>query len=463
MLGLLPLPTAQAMDIQVFLFNVLSFPVLALIHSPYTVAFWLCVVVAIICISPLAGFLVLLGAAYARLSSYGRPPMPLTRYQGSLDVLLGRHYRASTMCKSLPANNNVSIVAFQNRFVIAYRKADHHFASPLARMIVATASLEELETWEEAWSYTTGEDDLREMLLFEFQGRLFLYFACLAPNKRGFTPRRMQWTATDDIRNWSEPATVGRVSEITWDVKVCQDSGEPVAYKASYVGNHYAADAQLEVHFERSSDAVTWRPVGDRENSIVYVGGVSEVSFAFTASGDLVAIGRNEDGDVSGFGSQFFFARREDLGSWTCMRLSVPYRFDSPRMLQLDGELVLFARYAKESYQAVPTWLPFGLQRFGNIILYSLLPKSAAVYRIQHPNEAGTWDKCPAELIRFFEQTFGDTGFFSVAKDVVTGGLIVANYSSHCHSHAPWLWSQMFATDVYVSRCKLLWVDGRAT
>lgn len=43
----------------------------------------------------------------------------------------------------------------------------------------------------------------------------------------------------------------------------------------------------------------------------VYSGGVCEVSFAFTPKGDLVAIGRNEDGDHTGFGSQLFFAPKE--------------------------------------------------------------------------------------------------------------------------------------------------------
>jgi len=354
------------------------------------------------------------------------------------------------------SNNNVSIAAFGEQLVIAYRKADTHFASPLARLVVAVGAPGDLEKWDVTWEHTTGEDDLREMFLFALNEKMFLFFARLAPFKTGFEPRRMQWTFSEDLKVWTKPLDFGRTSEIIWDVKVHDGGdGDKVVYKASYAGNHYAANAVCTVLFEKSTDGMKWQPVG--EQSEVYTGGVCEVSFAFTPKGDLVAIGRNEDGDHTGFGSQLFFAPKDALGQWTALNISMPYRFDSPRLVCMDGALLLFARYAREAYSAVPTWMPFGLQRFGNLIYYSLLPKGAAVYHLRPPQKDGKWCDMPLELVRCFEETYGDTGFFSLAKADGSQDWVVANYSSSCHSHAPWLYGQVFATDIFVCRCHFLW------
>merc|ERR1712187_841749 len=101
------------------------------------------------------------------------------------------------------------------------------------------------------------------------------------------------------------------------------------------------------VLFEQSKDGWKWEPVPPctKESSAVYRGGICEVSFEFTKAGDLVAIGRNEDGDATGFGSQLFYAKKESLGSWTALKVSVPWRFDSPRLARMeeDGEVLLFA------------------------------------------------------------------------------------------------------------------------
>jgi hypothetical protein len=263
----------------------------------------------------------------------------------------------------------------------------------------------------------------------------------------------MFWTCTEDLKVWSDPASIGRAKEITWDIKVREESSGAVAYKVGYIGNHYQANAVLQVMFECSSDGANWKPVG--KDAVVYAGGVCEVSFTFTPKGDLVAIGRNEDGDHTGFGSQLFFAPKDDLGSWQALKISIPYRFDSPRMVLMSGEIILFARYAKDAYSFAPKWFPMGLQRIVNLVMYSSLPKSAAVYRIDPPDEQGTWTDHPVEILRYFEECYGDTGFFSVAKDKDSEDWVVANYSSRCHSHAPWAYGQLFATDVYVCRCSV--------
>lgn len=441
----------MAIDWQQTLFTIFSYPAEIILHSHPLTCLATTVFLAAFLVSKLAALLVLLGALFALVASFRYRKCRLPRYQGSLDVLLGRTYRASTLTPGMVANNNVSICSFKGSYVLAYRKSVCHFASPLARILVAT-SQGDLEQWTQVWDHHTGEDDLREVLLFEFKGTLFLYFACLAPFKRGFKPRRMHWTSTTDLKAWSKPLPVGRVSEITWDVKVAPDAS--VAYKVSYVGNHYDVDAVCTVHFEQSTDGTTWRPLPGKKESAVYVGGVSEVSFAFTEKGDLVAVGRNEDGDDTGFGSQLFFARKGDLGSWTPLKVSLPDRFDSPRMVSMGGEVLLFARYAREPYSLMP-WAPFAAQRFFNLLCYSLLPKGGAVYYVDVPKD-GQWSEKPVQVVKHFEETYGDTGFFSVAKGASAEEWVVANYSSSCHSHAPWIYGQVHPTDVYVCRCRLV-------
>mmetsp|Transcript_26541 Transcript_26541/g.48857 ORF Transcript_26541/g.48857 Transcript_26541/m.48857 type:complete len:440 (-) Transcript_26541:106-1425(-) len=434
------------MDLCAILFT-LGQPILEFVALNPKILFWLTVCL----IGSIYGFTLAILSMFtgfvAYVSSMPRKEGSLPRYKGPLDILLGRTFRASKSDPKFLANNNVSLVSFANKMVIAYRSAETHFASPSAKITVATST--NLEDWHDAWTYSTGQDDLREVLLWMFEDRLFLYFCSLAPNKRGFAPKGMSWTSTRDLKVWTDPVAMGRKTEITWDIKV----HEGTAYKVGYIGNHYSDDCTLSVVFECSGDGENWKSVGKSE--VVYVGGISEVSFAFTSKGDLVAIGRNEDGDHTGFGSQLFFAPRQDLGSWTPLKVCLPQRFDSPRMAVLSGEVVVFARYAQDPYTFVPDFMPFLMQKIGNIIAYSSRPKSSAVYKINIPDDGqGTWPKEPIQLIRCFEDSFGDTGFFSVAKMCdESDDWVVANYASPVHSHATWFYGQVYATNIYVCRC----------
>jgi len=434
------------MELTLTLFS-LTTPLLEFVAIHPQILLWVTVCLTGLWYGPAAVVISLFMVFVAWISSMPRKEGTLPRYKGRLDILLGRSFRASKSSPKFFANNNVSLVSFEKKMVIAYRSAETHFASPSALITVTTST--NLEDWCDVWHYSTGKDDLREVLLWEFKGRLFLYFCRLAPDKGGFAPKGMSWTSTTDLRVWTDPVAMDRDSEITWDIKV----HEGIAYKVGYTGNHYADDCKMSVLFECSHDGEKWKPVG--KDAVVYVGGISEVSFAFTAKGDFVAIGRNEDGDHTGFGSQLFWASKTDLGSWTPLTISLPYRFDSPRMIVMSGEVVLFARYSPDRYNLVPEWMPFLSQKIGNIIAYSSRPKSSAVYKVNIPDDGGaTWPKVPIHLIRRFEDSFGDTGFFSIAKMCdESDDWAVANYASPVHSHATWFYGQVYATHVYVCRC----------
>jgi hypothetical protein len=405
--------------------------------------------------------LVLLGGFFATVASYKKSPSPFPNCTKlGLDVLMGKSMQVSKEMGDLHANNNVSMVKFKGEYVLAYRKSDVHFPSARTKLIIVTSK--DLVHWEQTKEHQTG-DDLREMLLFEMGGKLFMYFFSLVPEGKVFKPIHMFCMVSTDARNWSEPKQVCKKSEVPWDIKVYrEDGGREVAYKASYLGDHYGTD-DVCVLFERSYDGWVWEPLGEA-GSVVYRGGVCEVAFEFTSKGDLVAIGRNEDGDSTGFGTQLYFAPKGDLGKWTALKVSLPWRFDSPRMLRTDGgdgEILLFSRYTADKFQLAPKWLSFRSQKVLNLILYSLLPKSAAVYRIAPPSE---WESsiasagCPVQLIRQFEQAFADTGFFSAARDLSEkpDEWVVANYSSSCNSHAPWIYGQLTQTDIFVCKCRII-------
>lgn len=438
-------------------------------HLNYKYAFWCLIGSLLFYGQPLIAFIAFLGGFFALVASYRKPLSPFVECHTGLDVLLGRsHIVSRPEPEHLESNNNVSICIYKGMYVITYRKSDIHFPSGQSRLIVETCTGEDLTEWEETWNYHTG-NDLREMFLFEMNGMLHLYFFTLIPRNRIFKPIHMFCTTSEDAKVWRKPEQVCRDKEVPWDIKVVE--GGKLAYKASYMGDHYGTK-EVVVLFEKSRDGMNWEPVGDE--SVVYRGGICEVAFEFTTRGDLVAIGRNEDGDTTGFGSQLFFAKKEKLGTWLRLEVSLPWRFDSPRMIRTsEGEILLFARYAQARYDLAPTWLEFMKQKSCNLLFYSCLPKSAAIFRIAPPEE---WEKAAnaegevqysggvqalkdVQLIRMFEHAFGDTGFFSAVPDLKGGkdDWIVTNYQgTYCHSHAPWIFGQLTRTDVHVSRCRIL-------
>lgn len=445
--------------------SLIKLPLMAILLSNHGLMFLLAMFCAIVLYSKYAGMLVLLGGLFAWLASLRRRPCDLPQYKGGVDVMLGSAYRASSRTSDMRTNNSVSIASFGEKLVVAYRKAHTHFHSHEDKVIVTFAFQREIQHFYEVWEYSIGaEKHLREVQLFQMGEKLFLYFACLAPSKGGVSsPRGMQWTCTTDLNLWTKASPVGRVSEVVSDVKVRDEAGKNVAYKSSYVLARHAAhpNAKYTLHFEKSHDGENWKPVGKDINadSVVYVGGVSEVSFEFTPVGDLVAIGQNGYGDASGFGSQLFFARVGHLGQWEPLRVSLPQRFDTPRLCSYgqEGELLLIATHTDAPYAVMLSDLPLWIQRYGNMLMYSLHPKHGAVYRLRPPDGDGKWSRDPVQLIRCLDGIYSDNGFYSTAHCHETGDDIIAYYcSSSCHSSTPWVYGQAVDTDVYIRRYRVI-------
>jgi len=389
------------------------------------------------------------------LRSFDKAPLPF-KQSSTVDILLGKATKVSNSLDGLVSNNNVTITTLPGeKYVLVYRHSDMHFPSDKSSLICLTST--DLVQWTQTWEQKKPGCDLREPLLFSLDGRVFLYFFSLVGNMTQFTPQHIYCTTSKDAVQWTEPEERCRKGEVPWDIKCYTDeaTGKTTVYKASYIGDHYGVD-EVFVLWEKSADGMAWGPVG--EDSVVYTGGVCEVAFEFTKSGDMVAVGRNEDGDATGFGSQFFFAPKDNLGTWTQFKVSVPYRFDSPRMMRTPaGEVLLFSRYTAEQYQLAPDWFSLNMKKVTNLVLYSLLPKGGAIYRFLPHDEWDPEDKTgPLEFIRLLEPSAGDTGFFSVTP-ALSGNKddwVLANYSSFCHSHANWIYAQYKPTDIYVCRLR---------
>jgi hypothetical protein len=261
-----------------------------------------------------------------------------------LGVLLGEP-RTVVPSPALPpevtpmaSNNNCAIEMVEGRLFLAFRTAPVHFASPRARMyVVSSADLGRTWAFE---MVVAGGADAREPCFISIGGKLIFQWFDAGTDALAFEPRRLRRCVRLGAARWTEPEEFGEPGEVVWDVKV--RGGR--AYRTSYHGNHYAVDkASVEVRFQTSTDGLSWAPV-DPEHPVVYRGGISEVAFEFDAAGALLAMGRNEDGDATGFGSMVATAPANALGRWTWPARSDPERYDSPEMFRHGVDIYLVAR-----------------------------------------------------------------------------------------------------------------------
>ena len=150
------------------------------------------------------------------------------------------------------------------------------------------------------------------------------------------------------------------------------------------------------MRFWESEDGHSWSYVDGAEH--VYVGGVSDVAFEFDENGNLWAVGRNEDGDTTGAGSQLCFAPAESLSSWSCLEESDPERYDSPELFRHGSSIYMLARRDIGG--------PFGPD--GDLLAYSMRPKAFALYQLDLELKQIVWlEDLPG---------VGDTAFASVRR-----------------------------------------------
>lgn len=314
----------------------------------------------------------------------------------------------------MASNNNCAIELHEGRLFLAFRTAPTHFASPKARMyVVSSADL------GRTWAFelgVAGGADAREPAFISLGGRLIFQWFDGGTDALAFEPRRLRRTIRSGPAKWTPPEEFGEPGEVVWDVKVRDGR----AWRTSYRGGHYAlGEASVEVRFQVSTDGLAWAPV-DAAHPVVYRGGLSEVAFEFDAGGALIAMGRNEDGDRTGFGSLVATAPADAPGRWTWPERSDPERYDSPEMFRHGDAIYLLARRdIGGPFDRGARALPFERQRIFNLAAYSLRPKRTALFRMD--------GRRPVHLLDL--PSAGDTAFPSVVS-LGGGRFLVANYTS---------------------------------
>ena len=333
----------------------------------------------------------------------------------------------------LASNNNVSIERFEGKLFLAWRSSKDHFASKDTVTHVVHSS-DEGQTWKKELSFSIGAD-VREALLKSFAGKLHLFYFEAGSDATSFDPKRVVHRVRLSDGVWSEPVAIAGPGEVVWEIK--EHGGK--LYKLSYQGPHYSfSPPTLLVKFEQSLDGFTWTPVDGAKESVVYRGGVSEVAIEFDEGGNLFGVGRNEDGDATGFGTQLFTAKASQLSKWTHLKLSLPVSYDSPRMFAHQGRVYLLSRHASRPFNREMDFLPFNVKRWLYLGLYSLTTIRTALFELNIKTLA---------LERVLDlPSAGDNAFPSVVA-MEENRFLVANYSSPL-AHSDWSWIRGQKSDV---------------
>ncbi len=349
--------------------------------------------------------------------------------------------------KVLPnrSNNNVSIERHDGVLFVAFRSSKNHFASNETITYVAH-SVDDGKNWILELAMQV-EGDVREALLKSFQGVLHLFYFEGGTNPGAFEPKRVMHRFRNKDGTWSRPVEVAGPNEVVWDLKI---QGTRL-FKVSYAGPHYRLNpGKINVKLEVSDNGFDWQPVDSRRDSVVYSGGVSEVSIEFDSNGDLWGVGRNEDGDDTGFGTQIFFARRGAYGEWTALKKSLPERYDSPRLFSHQGDVFLLSRRCLgPPFDRGWTRLPFNFKRWAYLGLYSLQKMRTALFRLNRSEK---------QLEHILDiPSAGDTGFPSITRDS-DHQFSVANYTSPLiHPDRIWITGQTSGEGTSIYSVKLKW------
>ncbi|MBM74478.1 MAG: hypothetical protein CMK59_03685 [Proteobacteria bacterium] len=288
----------------------------------------------------------------------------------------------------MASNNNVEIHFFEGKLYFAWRSAPTHFASEETKIWIISSSDDGA-----SWDFELELDfntDLREPRFVSHSGKLHFSFFEAGDNPAAFEPKHLWqlWKTTD---GWSDPEPFLDEESVMWDIK--ERYGK--LYMTTYDGAHYA-QGDVYARFWISEDGDSWSYVEDAEH--VYVGGVSEIAFEFDELGNLWAVGRNEDGDATGAGSQICFAPKDALSEWDCLEQSDPERYDSPELFRHGDSMYMLARRDIGG--------PFGPE--GDLLAYSTRPKAFSLYEIDKELKKVVWlEDLPGA---------GDTAFASVRR-----------------------------------------------
>jgi hypothetical protein len=337
----------------------------------------------------------------------------------------------------LNSNNNMSIQLFNHRLYVAFRTSKTHFASgTTALQVISTA---DGKNWKKELAIAGGKD-AREPFLIAINDSLRFYFFEAGNSPVAFEPEKIKMYSLGKNGGWGAPQEVLEKGEVHWSLKNRMGS----TFLTSYLGTHYQlkGNATVQLNFRKTNNAQNWQPIGD--STAVYTGGVSETDFEFDKQGNLWAVGRQEDGDQTGFGSLLFYAPANNLGKWQHAEKSNPVAYMSPKLFRHHNEIYLIARRQlgkKDFGYANPKW-SMKWQRIFNWSRYSLSPKTTTIFKLNKTTQT-------FEPITDMPGA-GDTAFPNIIR-LDKDRFLVANYTSPPHkSNFTWLRGQLSKTMIYL-------------
>lgn len=239
--------------------------------------------------------------------------------------------------ESQTAHNNLDALWFDGRLWVSFRTAKFHYADADTRLyVVSTANLTE-------WRYE-GEfhlnTDLREPQLVPIDGELWLYFAVLGDDPIAFEPMGTRRSMRLGQGDWTEPEEVFDGDFLAWRIQPRDGRIEATGYRGG--GGVYDLGADpIRVQWLASDDGASWEAAVPGEPT-VWEGGASESDLVRLDDGTVIAVMRNEAGDVDGFGSYLCRGEADAPADWTCNY--DPKKYDSPRMFRHGDDVYLLGR-----------------------------------------------------------------------------------------------------------------------
>jgi hypothetical protein len=334
------------------------------------------------------------------------------------------------------ANNNLDVLRHEGRWVLAFRTAPSHFASPEARLHVLSS--EDGEAWVAEATFWQ-DTDLREPRLLSWDGRLLLLFAVLGRSVTDFEPQGMMASERRTDGSWTEPEWRYLPGFIPWRARVVDGRPELIGY----VGGEEIYDvgeAAIEVHWLTTADGATWTPVVP-DGPAVLVGGASEADIARLPDGARVLVARVEAYDGQGWGSRVCRAEPGER-AFTCV--TDPRKYDSPVLFVHGGQPYLIGRrnltetghydLHRDDLTPEDQWLEYELAYWGT-------PKRCALWSVDPDTLEVSWIlDLPSR---------GDTCFPSVVE-AGPGAFVVYNYSSDVEGpDLSWVKGQTRPTFIY--------------
>ncbi|MBP9707850.1 MAG: hypothetical protein KBD78_09400 [Oligoflexales bacterium] len=362
--------------------------------------------------------------------------------------------------KFMISNNNVALTVFKDKLFLALRTAQIHFPSATAELHIY--STQNGSVWNLEKTIKNNEnssDDFREPFFIDYRGKLYFTYFRGAGVSTKFEPIETLAIEYDDRSGWSDvlPKSLFGRGFVPWHTKFRKGQYWQSAYNVNQIDTSDLATKQ-SLNYLMQAD----HPLGFVANdaAIIDRGGISEMTYEIDGKGDMWFIGRNDIGDVRGFGTIVGKAENMDLDKVEFNKATNPVLTASPRTFQHNGEIYLIGRRSMNVE-------PFGSMKFlQNPLVKMIMPsdsKTRQVFSFLYiwarnwlsPQTTSLYwlDRQKRDIVHLTDLPgAGDTAFPSIFR-LSENRFIIANYTSPLENPlVTWSKGQIGYTSVYLQQ-----------